>query len=111
MRAAGAAATTPGSVTSAPYHDDEAEAAGLPPIRTEGTAAGLDPDSFAKGEGQQSVPDLLSFSRRSRLGPHALAFPASAASTHMPASTPCLIPMQTARPLRRRCPRAVVPCR
>lgn len=47
MRGAGAAATTPGSVSSAPYHDDAAEAAGLPPIRTE-PAAGLDPDSFAK---------------------------------------------------------------
>ncbi|KAL4421078.1 hypothetical protein ABPG77_001373 [Micractinium sp. CCAP 211/92] len=47
MRSAGGAVATPGSVSSAPYHDDASEASSLPPIRTE-PAAGLDPDSFAK---------------------------------------------------------------
>ena len=48
----GAPAGTPGSITSGPFHMDEDSGSGpgLPPIRTEAAAQGLDPDSFAQGE-------------------------------------------------------------
>ena len=56
----GASSGTPGSSTSGPFHMDEDSGSGpgLPSIRTEAAAQGLDPDSFAKGEGCQWAAQL-----------------------------------------------------